>query len=171
MGPAADGEQSRVDFPPADFRGGDNPADHPGMSRAPQHAPIIGDDIMSPPGIRGATKYDPPTTIEVGRPERTNVRDVDATLPIAPARSALLLVLAMLGNTLMQARFMPWAAAATRHQQHRAVDQGARIRGPLRSASDSHGRAPDQSNLPVAAPARASPLESVVFAAAPRMPV
>src|SRR5215208_1623911 len=58
-------------FPSADFRGGDNPADHPGMSRAPQ--------------------YDGPTTIEVVRPERTIVCDVDEALPIALAGTALLL--------------------------------------------------------------------------------
>jgi hypothetical protein len=75
-------------FPPADFRGGDNPADHPGMSRAP--------------------KYEPPTTVEVVRPERTIVRDVDATLPIALAATALLLVLAMLVVALMRASSMPW---------------------------------------------------------------
>src|SRR5687767_5579238 len=48
--------------PATGFRGGDHPADHPGMSRAPQ--------------------YGAPTTIEVLRPERTMVRDVDDTLPL-----------------------------------------------------------------------------------------
>ena len=74
-------------FPPADFRGGENPADHPGMSRAPQ--------------------YDGPTTIEVVRPERTIVRDVDRALPIALAGSALALVLAMLTITLVRTRLVP----------------------------------------------------------------
>jgi hypothetical protein len=74
-------------FPLADFRGGDNPADHPGMSRAPQ--------------------YDAPTTIEVVRPERTIVRDVDQALPIALAGSALVLVLAMIGVTLVRTRLVP----------------------------------------------------------------
>ena len=74
-------------FPPADFRGGDNPADHPGMSRAPQ--------------------YDSPTTIEVVRPERTIVRDVDQALPIALSGAALLLVLAALAVTLVRARLVP----------------------------------------------------------------
>jgi hypothetical protein len=57
---------------PADFgqpiapapKHGDTPADHPGASRAPQ--------------------YDAPTTVEVVRPERTIVRDVDQVQP-APA--------------------------------------------------------------------------------------
>jgi hypothetical protein len=74
-------------FPPADLRGGDNPADHPGMSRAPQ--------------------YDGPTTIEVVRPERTIVRDVDEALPIALAGAALLLVLAALAGMLVRGRLVP----------------------------------------------------------------
>jgi hypothetical protein len=74
-------------FPPADFRGGDNPADHAGMSRAPQ--------------------YDGPSTIEVVRPERTIVREVDAALPIALSGAALLLVLAALAGTLVRGRLAP----------------------------------------------------------------
>jgi len=74
-------------FPPADYRGGDNPADHPGMSRAPH--------------------YDGPTTIEVVRPERTIVRDVDQALPIALSGAALLLVLAALAGTLVRGRLAP----------------------------------------------------------------
>jgi hypothetical protein len=74
-------------FPPADFRGGDKPADHPGMSRAPQ--------------------YDAPTTIEVVRPERTIVRDVDQALPIILSGAALLLVLATLAGTLVRGRLVP----------------------------------------------------------------
>ena len=64
---------------------GDNPADHPGMSRA-QPAP---------------------TTIEVVRPERTIVRDVDEALPIALSGTALLLVLAALAGTLVRGRLVP----------------------------------------------------------------
>src|SRR5215218_6562830 len=74
-------------FPPADFRGGDNPADHPGMSRAPQ--------------------YDAPTTIEVVRPERTIVRDVDQALPLILASTALLLVFASAGAALVRTRMVP----------------------------------------------------------------
>ena len=69
-------------FPPANFRGGDSPVDHPGASRA-QPAP---------------------TTVEVVQPERTIVRDVDEALPIALAGIALLLVLATLGITLVRMR-------------------------------------------------------------------
>jgi hypothetical protein len=79
------GSKINAGFPSADFRGGDNPADHPGMSGAPQ--------------------YDGPTTIEVA--ERTIVRDVDEALPIALAGSALLLVLATRGITLVRARLVP----------------------------------------------------------------
>ena len=66
----------------AGFRGGDHPADHPGMSRAPQ--------------------YDAPTSIEVGRPARTIVRDVDDALPLILSSTALLLVLAGVGFTLIR---------------------------------------------------------------------
>jgi len=72
-------------FPPADFRG-DNAADHPGMSRAPTAAP---------------------TTIEVVRPERTIVRDVDRALPLILSSTALLLVLAGAGITLVRLRMVP----------------------------------------------------------------
>lgn len=72
-------------FPPADFSGGDAPVDHPGASRA-QPAP---------------------TTVEVVRPERTIVRDVDEALPIALSATALLLVLAMFGITLARTRLVP----------------------------------------------------------------
>jgi hypothetical protein len=67
-------------FPPADFRGGDSPVDHPGASRA----------------------QPTPTTVEVVQPERTIVRDVDEALPIALAGTALLLVLVTLGITLVR---------------------------------------------------------------------
>ena len=83
---AAQSSSNTSTFPSQGF-GGDNPADHPGMSRAPQ--------------------YDSPTTIEVVRPERTIVREVDEALPIALAGSALVLVLAMLGVTLVRARLVP----------------------------------------------------------------
>ena len=72
-------------YPPADFRGGDNPADHPGMSRA----------------------QPTPTTVEVVQPERTIVRDVNEALPIALAGAALLLVLAAFAGTLVRGRLVP----------------------------------------------------------------
>jgi hypothetical protein len=78
-------------FPPARFRGGDTPADHPGASRAPSATP---------------------TTIEVVRPERTIVRDVDAALPLILSSTALLLVLAGLGITLIRTRMLPRPGAS-----------------------------------------------------------
>ncbi len=77
----------RSTFPVGEFRGGDSPADHPGMSRAPQ--------------------YDGPTTIEVVRPERTIVRDVDEALPLILSSTALLLVLASAGIVLVRTRIVP----------------------------------------------------------------
>jgi hypothetical protein len=79
------GGKRKSTFPAANFRGGDSPVDHPGASRA----------------------QPTPTTIEVVRPERTIVRDVDQALPIALAGTALLLVLATLGITLVRTRPVP----------------------------------------------------------------
>jgi hypothetical protein len=69
--------------------------------------PIVGDDIRSHPGMPGMPKYDPPTRIEVVRPERTIVRDVDQALPLILSSTALLLVLTSLGVTLVRARMVP----------------------------------------------------------------
>jgi len=69
---------------PVPFRGGDYPADHPGMP--------------------GTTEYTSPTTIEVVRPERTIVRDVDAAFPIILSGTALLLVVAALCVPLVRSR-------------------------------------------------------------------
>lgn len=65
-------------------KAGDTPADFPGASRAPQ--------------------YNGPSTIEVVRPERTIVRDVDEGLPIILASLALLIALAGTGYTLLRSR-------------------------------------------------------------------
>jgi hypothetical protein len=73
-------------FPPADFRGGDTPVDHPGASRAPTAVP---------------------TAIEVVRPERTIVRDVDEALPLILSGTALVLVIASFAMTLVHGRMMP----------------------------------------------------------------
>jgi len=73
-------------FPPAGFRGGDAPSDHPGVGTAPAAVP---------------------TTIEVVRPERTIVRDVDEALPLILSSSAMLLVLAGIGITLVRSRMLP----------------------------------------------------------------
>jgi hypothetical protein len=86
LDPDSAGGATNVAYPPADFRGGDTPVDHPGASRAVTTAP---------------------TTIEVVRPERTIVRDVDEALPIALSATALLLMLAMMGITLARTRVVP----------------------------------------------------------------
>jgi hypothetical protein len=69
-------------FPPAGFRGGDTPVDHPGADRAP---------IM----------------VEVVLPEHTIVRDVDEALPLVLSSTALLLVLAGTGVALVRAGMVP----------------------------------------------------------------
>jgi hypothetical protein len=74
-----------VAYPPADFRGGDAPVDHPGATRA-QAAP---------------------TTVEVVRPERTIVRNVDEVLPLILSSTAMLLVLVGIGFTLVRTRMVP----------------------------------------------------------------
>jgi hypothetical protein len=66
-----------------------------------------GDDIWSHPGMPGFPKYDPPTRIEVVRPERTIVRDVDPALPLILSSTALLLVVTGFGFTLVRARMVP----------------------------------------------------------------
>jgi len=78
-------------FPPAGFRGGDTPVDHPGASRA-----------------ASAT----PTTIEIVRPERTIVRDVDEVLPLILSSTALLFVLAGFGIVLVRTRMLARAGAS-----------------------------------------------------------
>ena len=73
-------------FPAADFRGGDTPVDHPGARRASTAVP---------------------TTIEIVRPVRTIVRDVDNALPLILAGTALLLALVGVGITLVRIRMVP----------------------------------------------------------------
>ena len=50
-----------------------------------------------------------PTTVEVVRPERTIVRDVDEALPLILSGTALALVLAALAMTLVYVRILPRA--------------------------------------------------------------
>jgi hypothetical protein len=83
---------------PADFASiavptakiGDTPADFP-KSLAP--TTTTGDTPVDFPGASRAPDYDAPRTISVVRPERTVVRDVDQSLPIALSSAALLLAL------------------------------------------------------------------------------
>lgn len=69
-------------YPPSGFNGGDNPADR-----------------VAPTAV--------PMTVEVVRPERTIVRNVDAALPLVLSGSALLLVIAGLGFTLISTGSAP----------------------------------------------------------------
>ena len=75
---------------------GDTPADFPGASRAPgvglNAATKVGDTPADFPGASRAPDVAPPT-IQVVRPERTVVRDVNEVLPIALSGAALLIVL------------------------------------------------------------------------------
>jgi hypothetical protein len=53
-------------------------------------APKIGDTPVDSPGASRAPAYTVPTTIQVVRPERTIVRDVDEVLPVVMSSAALL---------------------------------------------------------------------------------
>jgi hypothetical protein len=80
---------------------GDTPADF-GQPVAP--APKSGDTPADYPGAGRAQKYDPPATIQVVRPERTIVREVDAALPTILAGLALLVALGGAGLVLVRTR-------------------------------------------------------------------
>jgi hypothetical protein len=109
--PSAHNAAARVGDTPADFPGasgapdvplpaaakvGDTPADFPGAGGAPDvpltAAAKVGDTPADFPGASGAPAI-APTTIQVVRPERTVVRDVNEVLPIALSGAALLIVL------------------------------------------------------------------------------
>ena len=96
---------------------GDTKADYPGTAPAPKigdtpadfaqpvaAAPKAGDTPADYPGASRAPEYDPPATIQVVRPERTIVRDVDNTLPTILAGLALLIALGGTGFALIRAR-------------------------------------------------------------------
>jgi hypothetical protein len=54
-------------------------------------APKSGDTPVDYPGASRTPKYTAPTTIQVVRPERTIVRDVDELLPVVLSSAALLI--------------------------------------------------------------------------------
>jgi hypothetical protein len=87
---------------------GDTPADYPGTQATPTikigdtpadfaqpvaPAPKAGDTPVDHPGASRAPDYTAPTTIQVVRPERTIVRDVDEVLPVVLSSAALLVAL------------------------------------------------------------------------------
>ena len=76
----------------------------PGSSPSAHDAAAkVGDTPADFPGASGAPDV-PPTTIEVVRPERTVVRDVDEALPIALSGAALLIVLMGAAFVLVRVR-------------------------------------------------------------------
>ena len=76
----------------------------PGSSPSAHDAAAkVGDTPADFPGASGAPDV-PPTTIEVVRPERTIVRDVDEALPIALSGAALLSVLMGAAFVLVRVR-------------------------------------------------------------------
>jgi hypothetical protein len=118
--PSAHNAAAKVGDTPADFPGasrapgvalstkvGDTPADFPGASRAPgvglDSATKVGDTPADFPGASGAPDIAPPT-IQVVRPERTIVRDVNEVLPIALSGAALLIVLMGAAFVLVRVR-------------------------------------------------------------------
>jgi hypothetical protein len=76
--------------PPAGTRIGDTPADF-GRSVGP--APRNGDTPVDHPGASRAPEYTAPTTVQVVRPERTIVRDVDEVVPVVLSSAALLVAI------------------------------------------------------------------------------
>jgi hypothetical protein len=85
---------------------GDTPAD---FSRAEPStpAPNVGDTPVDHPGAKRSPRYDAPRTMSIVRPKRTVVRDVDETLPIVLAATAIAVALAGLGVALASARRTP----------------------------------------------------------------
>jgi hypothetical protein len=92
--------------PPASSpRAGDTPADFPGsLAVARASDPRAGDTPADFPGASRAPQFEAPRTIQVVRPERTVVRDVDGTLPIALSGAALLLAVGGVGIALVRTR-------------------------------------------------------------------
>jgi hypothetical protein len=80
-----------ADYPqPSSAKIGDTPAD---FAQPVAPAPKAGDTPVDDPGASRAPEYTAPTTIQVVRPERTIVRNVDEVLPGVLSSAALLLAL------------------------------------------------------------------------------
>jgi hypothetical protein len=75
---------------PASTRIGDTPAD---FARPVAPAPRTGDTPIDHPGASRAPEYTAPTTVQVVRPERTIVRDVDEVVPVVLSSAALLVAI------------------------------------------------------------------------------
>jgi hypothetical protein len=86
------------DYPqPSAAKIGDTPADF----GQPVAAPARGDTPVDHPGSSRAVAWQEPATIEVVRPERTIVRDVDELLPLVFSSAALVIVLGGAGFLLL----------------------------------------------------------------------
>jgi hypothetical protein len=72
---------------PASTRIADTPAD---FARPVAPAPGSGDTPVDHPGASRAPEYTAPTPVQVVRPERTIVRDVDEVVPVVLSSAALL---------------------------------------------------------------------------------
>ena len=83
----------------------------PPATRTSNAAPSSADpkaySIQPQTGSKVPVPDDEPTIIEVVRPERTIVRDVDEALPLIMSGTALVLVLASIGMTLIRTRVAP----------------------------------------------------------------
>jgi hypothetical protein len=131
--PAAHTAAAKLGDTPADFPGasrtpsaaleaaakvGDTPADFPGASGTPsaalEAAAKVGDTPADFPGASGAPNV-PPTTIQVVRPERTVVRDVNEALPIVLSGAALLIVLMGAAFLLVRVRLQHRHAVGRSH--------------------------------------------------------
>ena len=66
----------------------------PPIRPSPSPRPELGDTPVDHPGASRAVEFEPPRTIEVVRPERTIVRDVDEVLPLVLSGTALLIAVA-----------------------------------------------------------------------------
>jgi hypothetical protein len=76
-------------------------------------APATGSEAVHWGGSLATAAVPAPATIEVVRPERTVVRDVDEMLPLILSSTALLLVLAGFGIVLVRTRMVPRPGASS----------------------------------------------------------
>ena len=81
------------------------PATHTSDPQSAANANLY--SIQPQTGSKVPVPDDAPATIEVVRPERTIVRDVDEALPLILSSTALLLGLASIGFTLVRTRLVP----------------------------------------------------------------
>jgi hypothetical protein len=110
VAPSAASATDKIGDTPADFgqpvpaavaKIGDTPADFPrSVTSAPAVVAAVGDTPVDFPGASRAPQAPPERTIQVVRPERTVVRNVDEALPIALSSVALLLGLGGIGIAL-----------------------------------------------------------------------